>query len=123
MHEAEQLARVHVSRIIWVFGTSASRLVTVAIVGFLLAMLATFGFFYRYEIAMAAFTLLAPLVLVQGLGIRLAFVVEAKGLNGAALCSALFRHRFWTQVIALMAIAFSAGIASVSLSRDIAVWH
>ena len=121
--DAEELARIHVRRVLAFFGSSTSRIVAVAILCFLFAMLATFGFYYGYEIASAAFMLLAPLAIVQAMAVRLAFRIRRDGLDGEDLRNALVRRRFWNQVIGLFAITATALVAFLSFARQLAIWY
>ena len=85
--DAEALAAMQVRRLTNLFSKGGT--FVVAVVAFLLAMVATFGFYYGYELAQASFMLLAPLVLVQIYMVRLAFRVKERGLVGAQLRKAL----------------------------------
>ena len=119
--DAEALAAMQVRRLTNLFSKGGT--FVVAVVAFLLAMVATFGFYYGYELAQASFMLLAPLVLVQIYMVRLAFRVKERGLVGAQLRKALTRRRFWNQVIGLFSIFLSAVLAFFSFVKDLAFWY
>ena len=119
--DAETIAKIQIGRMNEMLRGSIP-LVT-GIAGFLLGMVATFGFFYDYEIAQAVFMLAGPLVLVQAIGARLAFKIERDGISGEALRKTLVRRRFWNQVIGLVAIFFAAGVAFLSFARDVVIWY
>jgi len=119
--DAEALAALHTRRLTELFGKGGT--FVVAAVAFLLAMVATFGFFYGYELAQAAFMLLAPLTIVQIYMVRLAFRVSEQGLVGADLRKALSRRRFWNQVIGLISIFLSSILAFLSFVKDLAFWY
>lgn len=113
--EAEDLALLNISRIIHVFRRSGVGIIGVTT--FFLAVLATFGFYYRYELAQAAFALIAPLTVVHGMGVVLAFRIEREVIRGAELRSALTRRRFWNQVIGLFSIFCAAILTFATLAR------
>ena len=121
--DAEEAARIQVRRVVQIFGSPMSRMCSVAAIAFFLAVLATFGFYYGYEVATASFMLIAPLVLVQILGVRLAFAADANEWSGPHLRAALNRRRFWNQVIGLFAITVTAAVAFITFVRDMAVWY
>jgi len=113
--DAEEMARIYARRVVPMF--RASGVYILAVVCFFLAVLATFGFYYQYELAQAAFALLCPLAIVNATGIMLAFRVERQEFDGVALRKALTRRRFWNQVIGLTSIFLASVLTIVSLSR------
>ncbi len=118
--DAEEMAHIYVRRVVPMFRKSGPYIL--AVVCFFLAVLATFGFYYRYELARAAFALLFPLSIVNALGIRLAMRIEREAMTGAQLRAALTKRRFWNQVIGLCAI-FAASIMTIfTLSRYMAAF-
>lgn len=119
--EAETLARLNINRISDVAGRHAA-LVT-ACIGFILAMIATFGFGYGYEIAQAFFVLVAPITLVHLLGARLAVRLRTNAVMGEELRNALTRRRFWNQVIGLSSIFLASMLAFWNFAKDIAFWN
>ena len=119
--DAEVMAEIQIGRMTETLRGSIPLLT--GVVGFLLGMVATFGFFYDYELAQAVFMLAGPLILVQAIGARLAFKIEREGITGEALRKALIRRRFWNQVIGLVAIFFAAGVAFVSFVPDVVIWY
>lgn len=113
--EAEELALLNVARVTYVFRRASVGIIVVTT--FLLAVLATFGFFYNYELAQAAFALLAPLCVVHGAGVALAFRIEREVIRGSELRRALTKRRFWNQVIGLFSIFCAAFLTLLSLVR------
>lgn len=83
---------------VWLTGLSA----------FLLSGLATMGFVYQLEFAQGGFLLAAPLGLVALINLRLARQLSRAPLAGKDLVRRLFAVRLWTQVIAMIALFFTA---------------
>ena len=121
--DIDTLAHVQARRAISFFEGSTTRVVGVMILTFLLAVIGTFGFYYSYELAAAAFVLIVPLLFVQFLNLRLAFRIEREGLFGEVLRRALLRRRFWNQVIGLISIVIVAGVAFLTFARNFAIWY
>ena len=119
--QAEQLAKLQVARITAALGSFGPLLA--AVIGFVLAIVATLGFAYDLELAQAAFMLAAPLILVQALQVRLAFRIAEENVEGANLRALLVRRRFWNQVIGLSAIALAAAAAFLSFTRHVVIWY
>ena len=119
--DAAEMAHIYVRRVLPMFKRSGTFILT--FVCFLLTILATFGFYYRYELAQAMFVLLFPLTIVNGFGIRLAYRIESEGITGEALRSALTRRRFWNQVIGLVSIFAAAVMTIFALARNVAIFY
>lgn len=118
--EAETLAELNIRRTVALFEKGAA--IVVAIIAFLLAVCATFGFAYGYELAQALFMLVLPLTLVQALNVRLAFRIYRANPTGAEVRAALVRRRFWNQVIGLTSIVFAAMLAFLQFAPDVVLW-
>jgi len=119
--DAEELAHIYVRRVVPMFKKSGSLIL--ALVCFVLAVVATFGFIYGYELSLAAFVLLCPLAIVNAMGVLLAVRIEREGLDGEALRKALTRRRFWNQVIGLVSI-FAASVMTIfALARNVALFY
>lgn len=104
--DLEALVDVNVRRIVWtdqMFGTALAGLI-----GFLLCSLGVAGFIYGFELAQGLFVLTAPLSIVVIVNVRLAHQLHHNPLAGRPLVKRLFRVRLWTQVIAMLALFFSA---------------
>ena len=113
--DAEEMALIYVRRVVPVFRSAGTYIV--GFLCFVIAVLVTFGFYYDYEFARAAFALTFPLIVVSALGIRLAFRIDREGIRGEELRSVLTRRRFWNQVIGLCSIFFAAILTIVTLAR------
>jgi len=118
--DAEALAQLNIRRTIGFFEKGST--IFVAIITFLLAICATFGFVYGYELARAVFMLFLPLTIVQAFNIRLAFRIRDFGLTGEVLRKSIVRRRFWNQVIGLTAIMFAAVMAFLQFAPDVVLW-
>lgn len=77
-------------------------------VAFLLATVFMLGFWFNIQFMQAAFLLAFPLTVVTILSVRLATVLEEKGLKGPDLYRAYVIHRRIKQVIGSVAIFLSA---------------
>ncbi len=119
--DAEEMAQIYVRRVVPLFRVGGAYILAFA--SFLLAVVATFGFYYNYELARAAFVLIGPLSIVSAMGIRLAFRVEREGLSGVALRRALTRRRFWNQVIGLLSIFAASVLTVITLSRNVMLFY
>lgn len=115
--QCEQLAQANIHRFCYygqVFGVFFA-----ALIGFLLAIIGTLGFWFRYEFAQAMFLLLTPLIVVQLFGFGLAVKARRRGLTGEALRGALSRRRFWNQVIGIASIMVIAAFAALyAIARE-----
>ena len=118
--DAEALAHLNIRRVVGWFSSGAS--IVVAVAAFFLAICATFGFAYGYELAQAIFMLVLPLTIVQILNVRLAFHIHNVGLDGEDLRKALVRRRFWNQVIGLFSILCAALMAFLQFAPDVVLW-
>ncbi|WP_037294377.1 hypothetical protein [Roseobacter sp. CCS2] len=104
--DLEALIDINARRIVrtdHVFGISAAGLI-----GFFLCSLGVAGFVYGFELAQGLFVLAAPLTIVVAINVRLAHQLHHTPLHGRALVKRLFLVRLWTQVVAMLALFFSA---------------
>ncbi len=104
--DCDQLAMIHARRIATVLRKGG--VFFVAFVAFLLASLATLGFWFDYQVASAFFLILAPICVVSIFGARLSLRVLAGNVTGDPLRRMITRRRFWDQVIGVCAIAVTA---------------
>jgi hypothetical protein len=105
----EAMIQAHVLRVTTIFQSGGVAII--AGVAFVLALLATIGFGFLFEGAIAAFMMLTPIVLVMGASVHLAFQIQREGLSGPAVRSRMGWRRFWNQVIGLISIVCSASTA------------
>jgi len=103
MAETELLASISARRNRGFYTTGGGGLWT-GILFFLLAVSATFGFIYDYELAQGIFLILGPMMLVWVFAFRLSFRIQAQDLKGEALCRALIKRRFWNQVLGILVV-------------------
>jgi len=75
---------------------------------FVLSALCMAGFYYGLELAQGLFILGAPLTLVIGLNIQVAYALRANPVRGRDLVNRLFKMRLWSQVIGMVAIFVTA---------------
>ena len=118
--DTEAMAHLNIRRVVGFFEGGAS--IAVAVVAFFMAILATFGFAYGYELAQAMFMLLMPLLIVQALNIRLAFRLHRTQPEGVTLRKALVGRRFWNQVIGLTSILLATIMAFLQFAPDVVLW-
>lgn len=106
MLDLEDAVRVNVNRILFVGATAGYLLL--GLVTFTLTALAVLAVWYRIEFAQAVILIALPMTLVGVLSLRLARRIAAEVPTGDALFRYLHRHRFWTQVIGMVAIFITA---------------
>ena len=104
--DLEALVDIYVRRMVHYHETLGPYLV--GLIAFLLAGLGAMGFYYQIMFAKGVFVLAAPLCLIGVINLRLALQLSAAPLHGQALVSRLFRVRLWTQVVAMIAMFFTA---------------
>ncbi|WP_297772441.1 component of SufBCD complex [uncultured Roseovarius sp.] len=102
----EDMVRINTNRILYVMRQSG--LFMVAIIGFLMTMLALLGFVYGNEFAQAVFLLGFPLLLVGALSVRAARRIAAQQPRGAALIKQFQTQRFVIQLIGMLSIFVTA---------------
>lgn len=102
MDELRDFTRLQVARRMYILRTGG-----VWITGFwttVVTVVAVLGFRFGHELAQAFALLLAPLTLVGLLMIREIHRLDAHLPEGPTLCRQLRWHRFWVQVIGILAI-------------------
>lgn len=104
--DLEALVDINVRRIVWTGHILG--IVMAALIGFILCMLATLGFYYGLELAQGLFILSAPLSVVVAINAGLAYQLHSAPLHGRDLVRRLFLVRLWTQVIAMVSLFFTA---------------
>ncbi len=102
----EAMARINANRLIWISDTAGIWLVVLG--SAVITALATLGFWYDVEFAQAVFLLAFPLSAIMALSIRTAQRIKAGNEGGEALKRRMMRHRFWTQVIGMLALVVTA---------------
>ncbi len=80
----------------------------IGLAAFMLSGLGMMGFYYDFAFAEGLFVLGAPLSIVGAINLRLAHQLSAHPLAGKDLVRRMFKIRFWTQVIAMIALFFTA---------------
>ena len=104
--DLEALTDINVRRILWTdqkFGTAMA-----VLIGFILCSMGVAGFFYGLEIGQGLFILAAPLTVILAVNLRLAQQLGEAPLTGIHLVKRLFEVRLWTQVVAMLALFFTA---------------
>ena len=106
MAELEMLVAINVRRLTSI--SDIAGLWITGFAGFLLSTLAMVGFWYGMELAQGMFCIGLPLSVVGMLNLRASRRFSQKLPRGDALSAALFRLRFWIQVIAMISIFVTA---------------
>ena len=104
--DLETLARVNVSRMLFIADTAG--LVILAMACFLLTMLFILGWFYAIEFAQAVFLLAFPMSCVGFLTLHTARQIAWFDASGAELRRRLSRCRIYIQMIGAVSIFFTA---------------
>lgn len=104
--DLEDMARINVNRLLHISRVSGLWLLALACC--LLTLLALLGFFYDIEFAQALLLLAFPMALVWMMSIRTAHLIEKGENSGEALWRRMTRHRFYTQLIGVVAIFVTA---------------
>lgn len=106
MLDLEELVTIQVNRLLFI-GREAG-IWLIALFCFLLAVLATAGFYYYIEFAQATFLLLLPLSIVWLMSLNTASVIEFRALTDEDLCRRLTRHRLQIQILGVLFIFVTA---------------
>jgi len=104
--DLEDITRINVKRLLMI--SSVAGLWILGFVTFLLTMLGLLAFYYAVEFAQAVFLMALPMSLVGALSVSVAQRINDQHIQGTDLIRVLLRHRFWIQVIGVIAIFFSA---------------
>jgi hypothetical protein len=106
MTDLEDIVRINVNRLLLIGTVSGIWLVGIG--SAVLTMLAIVGFVYRVEFAQAVFLIAFPMSFVGLLSVSTASLIAAEGSRGVLLSQRLLRHRFWVQLIGMLAIFVTA---------------
>lgn len=104
--DLEDLIRINVNRLLYI--AQVSGLWLLGFVCFGLTMLGMLGFIYDVEFAQALFLLAFPLSGVGLLSLSTARLIQEEDATGERLHKRLLRHRFYTQIIGMIAIFVTA---------------
>lgn len=114
--DLETLVAINVRRLLTITGTPALMLAGMG--AFVITAAGMLGFVYRLELAQGLFCLAFPLVFVGLVTLRTCQRFAVEQPTGPDLAKALFRLRFWIQLIAMTAIFCTALLGMyVTLSR------
>ena len=100
------MVRINCNRLLFI--GSMSGLWIIGFVCFVLTALALLGFVYGVELAQAIFLIVFPLSIVGVLSISAARTIRHEGLEGEDMIARLIRHRFYVQLVGLVAIFITA---------------
>ncbi len=106
MQDLEDVARININRIVYI--SEVSGVILFGFVCFLLSVLAILAFWYWVEFAQAVFLLAFPMSIVGFISVRRAVRIRAENPESERLCRHLQHHRFWVQVIGMIAILVTA---------------
>jgi len=104
--DVERLVEINVNRLLYISNVAGTWLIGLG--AFLLAGLATLGFWYRVEFCQAVFLIALPMSFVGMLSVRLARRIHAEQARGEALYRRIRRHRLAVQIIGMIAIFVTA---------------
>jgi hypothetical protein len=102
----EDMVRINANRILNIMDVAGVLLL--AIWAFILTVLLVLAGWYGIEFAQAVVLIAGPMTVVFWLTVRLARRQAADPAEGEALVRRFVRHRFWTQVIGMIAIFVTA---------------
>jgi hypothetical protein len=104
--DLEDMVRINVNRLLYISETGG--LLIAAFGSAALTALAILGWWYLVELAQAIFLLVFPMIFVALLTLRAARIIRRQDATGDDLFRVLSRHRFWTQLVGVMAIFVAA---------------
>ncbi len=96
------MTRIAVSRTLGI-GQGAG-MVLAGLTGFVVGSLFVLGFSFGLELAQAVFFFVLPMCVLTLLRLRLARRIAREAPEGEALAQLLLRHRFWVQLIGMIAV-------------------
>ena len=102
----EDMVRISVNRILYVTRTAGMWLL--GFLAFALTALLILAFWYWVEFAQAVVLIALPMSLVGAMSVARARAIEAEEPEAEVLVRQLLRHRFWTQVIGMLALFVTA---------------
>lgn len=100
------LARIHITRRVNLVAQSG--VILLAVVAFAATSLIVLGWGYGVEFCQALFLILAPLGIAFWMGYRASLAIIAANPDPQQLIKMLLRHRFFMQVLGMIAIFISA---------------
>ncbi len=106
MADLQDLVRVNVRRILYIAETAGAWILLFGSAVFTALFL--MAVFYDVEFAQAVLLLAAPLALLGALSVRTSLKIRDGGDQGDVLVRRLMRHRFFTQMIGVVAIFITA---------------
>jgi hypothetical protein len=106
LHDLEMLVGIHIRRKLSLMRRAGHWIVAFAAA--VLTLIVILAFVYWLEFAQAVFLLVFPMTLVRLMELRMSFRIERESLQGDKLCRALLRHRFWVQLMGVIAIFVTA---------------
>jgi hypothetical protein len=104
--DLEDIVRVNVTRILYIMRESGVWLL--GFVAFVHTGLMLMAIWYRIELAQGIAFIAVPMTFVGLLAMSTARQFEHDNPSGEAIIRPLLRHRFWTQVIGMVSIFFTA---------------
>lgn len=104
--DLEDMVRINVDRMLYIADTGG--LFIAAFGSAMLTALAILGWWYLVEFAQALFLLVFPMTFVGILTLRSARIIRQSASTGEDLFRILSRHRFWTQLVGVIAIFITA---------------
>lgn len=106
MQDLQDLVRVNVNRILFIFDTSGTWLFLFGSAFFTALALMAFG--YQVEFAQAVFFLVAPMLILGFMSVRTARRIRREELIERGLIRRLLIHRFLTQLLGVFSILVTA---------------
>lgn len=106
LDDLEMIVAIKVRRMLMI--SELSGLWALGFLSFVLTGLAILAFGYWVEFAQALFLIFAPLMIVGARALATAVRIRDGDISGEALHRTLMRHRFWTQVIGILAVFVTA---------------
>ena len=106
MADLEALVDINLRRIAWFQEVGGAGFAALA--AFFLAGTGLLAIGYRFELAIGALILGAPLLCVAGINLAVATDLSRNPLRGEALVARLMRVRLWTQVLAAASLFVTA---------------
>ena len=100
--DLEAMVGVQTRRLLHIRDVAGTGLVTLVFA--LLTGLAVLAFWYWVEFAQAVFLLAFPMSIVGALSLRTAHLIVTEDASGEALHRRMMRHRYWTQMVGVIAI-------------------
>ena len=106
MADLEEITRVTIKRMLFIADTAGLWLL--GFTCFMLTGLGILAFFYWVEFAQAVFLLGFPMSIVGAMTLATASRIARGGVHGPDLIRALLRHRFFVQLVGIVAIFITA---------------